>query len=202
MERQNMRQIKIEKDVGGIEGLCVIKPAVHGDARGCFMETYNEKEMKEVGIDVHFVQDNQSTSVKGVLRGMHVQKRHPQGKLVRVVKGLIFDVAVDMRKNSKTFGNWFGVELSEKNGKQLYIPEGFAHGFYVMSDEVVFCYKVTDFYRPDDELGIRWDDMRIKWPILEGTVPILSEKDKKNGSFAEAIKYIDGEKDEHSVYMR
>ena len=133
-----MGQIKVEKNVGDIEGLCVIEPAVHGDARGYFMETYNEKDMKEAGIDIHFVQDNQSMSTKGVLRGLHFQKEHTQGKLVRVVSGEVFDVAVDCRPNSPTFGKWAGVVLSAENKKQFYIPEGFAHGFLVLSDEAEF----------------------------------------------------------------
>ena len=135
-----MGQIKVEKNVGGIEGLCVIEPAVHGDARGYFMETYNEKDMKEAGIDIHFVQDNQSMSAKGVLRGLHFQKQYPQCKLVRAVRGTVFDVAVDLRSNSETYGKWYGVTLSAENKKQFLIPEGFAHGFLVMSDEAEFCY--------------------------------------------------------------
>ena len=126
-----MGQIKVEKNAGGIKGLCVIEPTVHGDARGYFMETYNEKDMKEAGIDIHFVQDNQSMSTRGVLRGLHFQKQFPQGKLVRVVRGKVFDVAVDLRSDSKTYGKWFGVELSAENMIQFYIPEGFAHGFLV-----------------------------------------------------------------------
>lgn len=124
-----MGQIKVEKNVGGIEGLCVIEPAVHGDARGYFMETYNEKDMKEAGIDIHFVQDNQSMSTKGVLRGLHFQKQYPQCKLVRAVRGTVFDVAVDLRSDSKSYGKWYGVTLSAENKKQFLIPEGFAHGF-------------------------------------------------------------------------
>ena len=124
-----MGQIKVEKNAGGIEGLCVIEPTVHGDARGYFMETYNQKDMEEAGLTMTFVQDNQSSSTKGVLRGLHFQKQFPQGKLVRVVKGSVFDVAVDLRSGSETYGKWFGVELTEENKKQFYIPEGFAHGF-------------------------------------------------------------------------
>ena len=124
-----MGQITVEKNVGGIEGLCVITPAVHGDARGYFMETYNEREMKEAGFDIQFVQDNQSMSVKGVLRGLHFQINYPQCKLVRAVRGSVFDVAVDLREGSATYGKWYGVELSEENKKQFLIPEGFAHGF-------------------------------------------------------------------------
>ena len=134
-----MGQIRVEKNAGGIAGLCVIEPAVHGDARGYFMETYNERDMREAGIDVHFVQDNQSMSTKGVLRGLHFQKQYPQCKLVRVVRGTVFDVAVDLRADSETYGKWYGVTLSAENKKQFLIPEGFAHGFLVLSDEAEFC---------------------------------------------------------------
>lgn len=176
---REMGQIKFKKNVGGIKDLCVIDPIVHGDARGCFMETYNEKEMKEAGIDVHFVQDNQSISKKGVLRGLHYQKVHPQGKLVRVVQGNVFDVAIDLRPKSKTYGQWYGVELSGKNNRQFFIPEGFAHGFYVLSDIAIFSYKVTDFWYANDEFGILWNDpaIGIKWPIPIGEVPLIAEKD-------------------------
>ena len=165
-----MGQIKVEKNVGGIEGLCVIEPAVHGDARGYFMETYNEKDMKEAGIDIHFVQDNQSMSTKGVLRGLHFQKQYPQCKLVRAVRGTVFDVAVDLRSNSETYGKWYGVTLSAENKKQFLIPEGFAHGFLVLSDEAEFCYKVNDFWHPNDEGGMAWNDpeIGIEWPQLKG----------------------------------
>ena len=165
-----MGQIKVQKNVGGIEGLCVIEPAVHGDARGYFMETYNQQDMHEEGLDMIFVQDNQSSSTKGVLRGLHFQKQFPQGKLVRVVKGSVFDVAVDTREGSETFGKWFGIELTEENKKQFYIPEGFAHGFLVLSDVAEFCYKCTDFYHPGDEGGLAWNDpeIGIEWPELTG----------------------------------
>ena len=165
-----MGQIKVEKNAGGIEGLCVIEPTVHGDARGYFMETYNQKDMEAEGLTMQFVQDNQSCSVKGVLRGLHFQKQFPQGKLVRVVKGRAFDVAVISRSHSKTYGKWFGVELTEENKKQFYIPEGFAHGFLVLSDIAEFCYKCTDFYHPGDEGDLRSNDpeIGIKWPELEG----------------------------------
>lgn len=184
-----MGQIKVEKNVAGIEGLCVIEPAVHGDSRGYFMETYNQNDMHENGLDMVFVQDNQSMSTKGVLRGLHYQKKYPQGKLVRVIKGSVFDVAVDLRKDSKTFGKWHGLELTEENKKQFYIPEGFAHGFLVLSDVTEFCYKVTDFYRPDDEGGIMWNDptIGIEWP-LDGIDEIkLSEKDKINPAFGSFV---------------
>lgn len=166
-----MGQIRVEKNVGGIEGLCIIEPTVHGDARGYFVETYNKKDMEAEGLNMDFVQDNQSCSVKGVLRGLHFQKEFPQGKLVRVIKGTVFDVAVDLRNGSDTYGKWFGVELSEENKKQFYIPEGFAHGFLVLSDIAEFCYKCTDFYHPGDEGGLAWNDptIGIKWPQLTGT---------------------------------
>ena len=166
-----MGQITVQKNVGGIEGLCVITPAVHGDNRGYFMETYSQRDMEEAGINITFVQDNQSMSTKGVLRGLHFQKQYPQGKLVRVIQGTIFDVAVDLRAGSKTYGQWFGVELSEENNKQFYISEGFAHGFLVLSDVAKFCYKVTNFYHPGDEDGLAWNDPEIGiiWPGVEGT---------------------------------
>lgn len=166
-----MGQITVEKNVGGIEGLCVIAPSVHGDERGYFMETYNEREMQEAGLDIHFVQDNQSMSVKGVLRGMHFQKNYPQCKLVRVVRGTVFDVVVDLRSGSGTYGKWYGVELSSENKKQFLIPEGFAHGFLVLSDEAEFCYKVNDFWHPNDEGGIAWNDpaIGIRWPQIQGS---------------------------------
>ena len=174
-----MGQITVDKNVGGIEGLCVIKPAVHGDDRGYFMETYNEKDMKEAGIDIKFVQDNQSMSVKGVLRGLHFQKQYPQCKLVRAVRGTVFDV----------------------------IPEGFAHGFLVLSDEAEFCYKVNDFYHPNDEGGMAWNDpeIGIEWPELkgeyqgrasaegytleDGTALILSDKDQKWMGLKDTFKF-------------
>ena len=166
-----MGQIKVEKNVGGIEGLCVIEPTVHGDERGYFVETYNQRDMREAGLDMLFVQDNQSMSTKGVLRGLHFQKQYPQGKLVRVIRGTVFDVAVDLRADSATYGQWYGVELSAENKKQFYVSEGFAHGYLVLSDEAEFCYKVTDFYHPGDEGGLAWNDpaIGIAWPQLTGT---------------------------------
>ena len=165
-----MGQITIEKNVGGIEGLCVITPAVHGDSRGYFMETYNQKDLLEVGIDINFVQDNQSMSTKGVLRGLHFQINYPQTKLVRAIRGTVFDVAVDLRKGSATYGKWHGVELSAENKKQFLIPRGFAHGFLVLSDEAEFCYKCDDFYHPNDEGGIAWNSPKIgvQWPDVVG----------------------------------
>jgi dTDP-4-dehydrorhamnose 3,5-epimerase len=164
-----------------INGVYIIEPTVFGDERGYFMETYHENEFKQAGIDVTFVQDNQSKSKKGVLRGLHFQKTNPQGKLVRVIKGEVFDVAVDLRKDSSTYGKWEGVKLSEENKKQFYVPEGFAHGFLVLSDEAEFMYKCTNFYDAEDEGGILWNDpnIGIKWPIKDINQIILSEKDKQ-----------------------
>lgn len=175
-----MGQITVEKNVGGIEGLCVITPAVHGDNRGYFMETYNERDMLDAGINVKFVQDNQSASSKGVLRGLHRQINHPQTKLVRCIVGSVFDVAVDMREKSSTYLKWYGIELSAENKKQFLIPKGFAHGFLVLSDFAEFCYKVDDFFHPNDEEGIAWNDPTIcvEWPINEDMKVVLSEKDK------------------------
>ena len=166
-----MGQIKVTK--APIEGLYVIEPSVHGDARGYFMETYNQKDMHEAGLDMVFVQDNQSMSTKGVLRGLHFQKQFPQGKLVRVIKGSVYDVAVDLREGSPTYGQYYGVELTEENKKQFYISEGFAHGFLVLSDVAEFCYKVTDFWHPGDESGLAWNDpeINIQWPQLQGAYP-------------------------------
>ena len=153
-----------------IEGLYIIEPKVHGDHRGYFMETYNQRDMLEAGLDLHFVQDNQSMSTKGVLRGLHYQKEYPQGKLVRVIQGRVFDVAVDLRPGSNTYGQWYGVELTQENKKQFYISEGFAHGFLVLSKTAEFCYKVTDFYHPGDEGGLAWNDptIGIQWPEVVG----------------------------------
>ena len=188
-----MGQIKVEKNAGGIKGLCVIEPTVHGDARGYFMETYNQKDMEEAGLTMQFVQDNQSCSTKGVLRGLHFQKEFPQGKLVRVVKGSVFDVAVDLRSDSETYGKWFGVLLSAENKKQFFIPKNFAHGFIVLSDYAEFAYKCTDFYHPNDEGGLYFDDPEIgvEWPMPEGMTKedlIISEKDHKWGGIKDLKK--------------
>ena len=174
-----------------IEGLYVIEPTVFKDERGYFVETYNQNDMKEAGLDMVFVQDNQSMSTRGVLRGLHFQKQFPQGKLVRVVRGKVFDVAVDLRSDSKTYGKWFGVELSAENMKQFYIPEGFAHGFLVLSDEAEFCYKCTDFYHPGDEGGLAWNDPEIgvEWPLEEGVDLIISEKDQKWKGSKDTFKF-------------
>ena len=200
-----MGQIKVTKCP--IEGLYIIEPAVHGDNRGYFMETYSLRDMQEAGLNMVFVQDNQSMSVKGVLRGLHFQKEFPQGKLVRVIKGRVFDVAVDLRAGSETYGKWYGVELTEENKKQFYISEGFAHGFLVLSDTAEFCYKVTDFYHPGDEGGLAWNDpaIGITWPELQGQYPgsadasgytladgtplNLSEKDQKWSCLADTFRF-------------
>ena len=192
-----MGQIKVEYNVGGIKGLCVIQLAVHEDSRGYFMETYNANDMKEAGLDILFVQDNQSCSTKGVLRGLHFQKQYPQTKLVRTIKGKVFDVAVDLRKDSDTFGQWHGELLTEENKKQFLIPRRFAHGFLVLSDIAEFCYKCDDFYHPNDEGGMAWNDpaIGIQWPevvgdfsgsadasgytLSDGTPLNLSDKDQK-----------------------
>ena len=200
-----MGQIKIVK--APIEGLYVIEPAVHGDSRGYFSETYNQRDMQEAGLNMVFVQDNESMSTKGVLRGLHFQKEFPQGKLVRVIKGAVFDVAVDLRADSPTYGKWYGIELTEENHKQFYISEGFAHGFLVLSDEAKFCYKVTDFYHPGDEGGLAWNDpeIGIEWPQLvgeykgspsgegytlsDGTPLNLSDKDQKWSGIKETFNF-------------
>lgn len=163
-----------------MEGLLVLESAVAADSRGSFEETWNEADMAEIGVRARFVQDNQSVSRRGVLRGMHFQKEHPQAKLVRAAYGRVFDAVIDMRPGSATFGKWFGTELPAGVGRSLYIPEGFAHGFYVLSDMAIFCYKVTDFWHPGDEGGVAWDDpaVGIGWPIRRGEDPVLSEKDR------------------------
>ena len=201
-----MGQITVEKDLEGIEGLCLITPAVHGDNRGYFMETYSQRDMEEAGLDIVFVQDNQSMSTKGVLRGLHFQEHYPQTKLVRVIKGSVFDVAVDLRSESPTFGKWHGELLTEENKKQFLIPRGFAHGFLVLSDVAEFCYKCDDFYHPNDEGGMAWNDpeIGIVWPGIEGkyrgnadaegytvyNAPLnLSEKDQKWLGIRDTFKF-------------
>ena len=201
-----MGQITVERDVNGIKGLCVITPAVHGDSRGYFMETYSQRDMEEAGFNITFVQDNQSMSTKGVLRGLHFQKQYPQTKLVRVIKGEVFDVAVDLRADSPTYGKYHGELLTEENKKQFLIPKGFAHGFLVLSDTAEFCYKCDDFYHPNDEGGMAWNDpeIGIVWPKLIGGyngtasaegylvdgVPLnLSDKDQKWLGIKDTFKF-------------
>lgn len=171
---------KITVETCHIEGLKVVTPTVFGDSRGYFMETYNYNDFKEAGIDQVFVQDNQSASKKGVLRGLHFQINYPQDKLVRVIKGEVFDVAVDMREGSPTYGQWYGVRLSEENKKMFFIPKNFAHGFYVLSDYAEFTYKCTDFYHPNDEGGIIYNDpdIGIEWPLDRNVEIVMSDKDK------------------------
>lgn len=202
-----MGQITVEKNAAGIEGLCIITPAVHGDDRGYFMETYSQRDMEEAGLDITFVQDNQSMSVKGVLRGLHFQKQYPQTKLVRVIKGSVFDVAVDLRSGSATYGKWYGIVLTEENKKQFLIPRGFAHGFLVLSETAEFCYKCDDFYHPNDEGGLAWNDPEIGiiWPevtgvyqgtasaqgygMADGTPLTLSQKDQKWSGLQETFHF-------------
>lgn len=203
-----MGQIKVT--TCDIEGLKVIEPKVFGDARGYFFESYNYNDYAAAGITQEFVQDNQSASKKGVLRGLHFQKNFPQDKLVRVINGEVFDVAVDLREGSKTYGKWFGVVLSAENKKQFFIPKNFAHGFLVLSDEAEFCYKVDDFWHPNDEAGIAWNDpaIGVEWPELtgdyagtasaegyamkDGTALTLSEKDQKWGGLDAYRKAYEG----------
>lgn len=196
-----MGKIKVDYNVGGIKGLCVIETAIQSDSRGYFMETYNANDMKDAGIDIIFVQENQSCSTKGVLRGLHFQKQYPQTKLVRVIKGDVYDVAVDLRLDSFTYGKYHGEILSEENKKQFLIPRGFAHGFLVLSDVAELCYKCDDFYHSNDEGGIAWNDpeIGILWPMItgeylgtpsaegytiSGTPLNLSDKDQKWPGFA------------------
>lgn len=162
-----------------LDGVVIVEPDVYGDQRGFFMETYNRERYKIHGIDIEFVQDNYSFSTKGILRGLHYQYEHTQAKLVQVLDGEVFDVAVDVREGSPNFGKWTGVYLSGENKRQLFIPEGFAHGFYVISETAMFVYKCSDYYSPEKEYGVLWSDpyLNIKWP---GSPPVLSEKDKSN----------------------
>ncbi|MBQ8597308.1 MAG: dTDP-4-dehydrorhamnose 3,5-epimerase [Lachnospiraceae bacterium] len=178
---------KITVETCEIEGLKVITPQVLGDARGYFMESYNYNDFKEAGIDVVFVQDNQSASVKNVLRGLHFQINHPQDKLVRVINGEVFDVAVDLREGSATYGKWYGVVLSAENKKQFFVPKGFAHGFVVLSDYAEFAYKCSDFYHPGDEGGLMYNDpdIGVEWPFEPGTELIMSDRDQKWGGIKE-----------------
>ena len=170
-----------------LSGVCVLEPIVHGDARGFFMETYNRRVFQDLGITCDFVQDNFSRSSRGVLRGLHYQIRHAQAKLVRVISGEVFDVAVDVRRGSPTFGRWVGETLSAENRRMFFIPAGFAHGFYVQSDFAEFAYKCSDYYSPADERGIVWNDpdVGIRWPV-QVTAPLLSARDAKFGTLAAA----------------
>ena len=175
-----------------IEGVYIIEPKVFGDSRGYFMETYNYQEFKEGGIEVTFVQDNQSKSKRGVLRGLHFQKTHPQGKLVRVISGEVFDVAVDLRRDSETYGKWVGVILSEENKRQFFVPRGFAHGFLVLSETAEFTYKCDEFYHPEDEGGLMWNDemVGIRWPGIESMEILLSDKDKVGPGLGDLKEYF------------
>ena len=173
-----------------IDGVIIVEPTAFGDDRGYFMETYQKEDFYAGGITADFVQDNQSMSTKGVLRGLHFQKQFSQSKLVRCIKGEVFDVAVDLREGSKTFGCWEGLILSAENRRQFFIPKNFAHGFLVLSDTAEFVYKVDDYYHPNDEGGLMWNDkdIGIKWPISEGMEIKLSEKDKLHPPFSEYKK--------------
>ncbi len=177
-----------------VEGLYEIQPKVFGDKRGYFFESYSEKDFFDAGLTMKFVQDNQSASTKGVLRGLHFQTRHPQGKLVRAIAGKVYDVAVDLRNDSETFGKYYGVVLDSGKQNQFYIPSGFAHGFYVLSDFAVFAYKCTDFYYPEDEAGLMWNDplIGIDWQKIDcDFAPLLSEKDTKHTAFNKDKNYFD-----------
>ena len=186
---------KITVETCEIEGLKIITPAVYGDARGYFMETYNYNDYKAAGIDQIFVQDNQSASVKNVLRGLHFQIEYPQDKLVRVVSGEVFDVAVDLRPGSATYGKWHGVVISAENKKQFFIPKNFAHGFLVLSDYAEFAYKCTDFYHPGDEGGLKFDDpdIGVEWPFAPGTELVMSDRDQKWGGLAAYTEWRKGQ---------
>lgn len=182
---------KVKKAETGIKGLVVLEPQVFGDDRGFFMESYNKREFAEIGLNMDFVQDNHSKSRKGVLRGLHFQTKHPQGKLVRVIKGSVWDVAVDLRESSSTYGQWYGVHLSDENKKMFYVPEGFAHGFITLEDDTEFMYKCTDFYYPEYDAGIQYNDKQIgiDWPLknygIKSEDIILSDKDNKLPSLKE-----------------
>ncbi len=201
-----MGQITVKKNLSGIKGLCLITPTVHLDSRGAFFESYSQRDMQEAGFEIEFVQDNQSMSTKGVLRGLHFQKQYSQTKLVRVIRGEVFDVAVDLRADSDTYGKWHGELLTAENYKQFLIPRGFAHGFLVLSEKAEFCYKCDDFYHANDEGGLAWNDpeIGIQWPRLSGTYRgtagaegyqvdgtdlILSEKDQKWLGIRETFKF-------------
>ncbi len=191
---------KFKKVETGIEGLVIIEPTVFGDHRGFFLESYNKREFAEIGLTIEFVQDNHSKSKRGVLRGLHFQTKHPQGKLVRVIKGSVWDVAIDLREGSLTFGKWYGVFLSSANKKMFYLPEGFAHGFLTLEDDTEFLYKATDYYYPEYDAGIKYDDqeIRIEWPLAEYRLSkediLLSEKDKNLPTLNEYLKKVSEEK--------
>lgn len=186
-----------------IDGVIIVDVKSYGDARGYFMEIYKQEDFEKGGIKATFIQDNQSASSQGVLRGLHFQINHPQSKLVRVVEGEVFDVAVDLRPGSPTFGKWEGVVLSAQNKRQFFIPRGFAHGFYVMSEHATFCYKCDDVYHPGDEGGLAWDDpeIDITWPLVEGAPVLLSDKDKVHPSFKE-LQETFSRKDVHVLLCR
>lgn len=162
-----------------ISGVKILEPRVFGDSRGFFLESWNRKQFQDAGLPTEFVQDNHSRSAQGVLRGLHYQVKHPQGKLVRVTQGEVFDVAVDIQKSSPTYGDWVGVHLSAENHRLFWVPPGFAHGFYVISDSADFQYKCTDYYAPEYERSLSWDDpaIGIEWPLVNGKPPVLSDKD-------------------------
>lgn len=174
-----------------IPEVLLLEPQVFGDARGFFLETWNARKFAELGLDWQFVQDNHSRSGQGILRGMHYQIQHPQGKLVRVTQGAVFDVAVDLRQSSPTYGQWAGVELSAENQRLFWIPPGFAHGFYVLSESADFIYKCTDYYYPEYDRSLRWDDptVGIDWPLLNGEQPTISAKDAAGKYWQEADKF-------------
>lgn len=173
-----------------LPGVLILEPTLHGDSRGYFMETFRQSWFAERGLDLNFVQDNQSKSSRGTLRGLHYQLKNPQGKLVRVISGEVFDVAVDLRRSSANFGQWFGLLLSAENHKQLWIPPGFGHGFYVLSESVELCYKCTDYYHPESDRSLRWDDsaLGIEWPLLDPS-PLLSDKDRNASLLSDATVY-------------
>ena len=184
----------VAKNGKTINGLFEIQPKVFGDSRGYFFEAYSEKDFFEAGLKMKFVQDNQSFSTKGILRGMHFQKHHPQGKLVRCVSGKVYDVAVDLRKDSPTFGQYYGVILDSEKQNQFYVPQGFAHGFLVLTESAIFAYKCTDFYHPEDEGGLMWNDatIGIDWfTVVPDLSPLLSDKDTKHPAFSFENNYFD-----------
>ena len=183
-----MNGVKLKILPTAINDVKIIEPKVFGDERGYFLESWNQQSFDDLGLDVRFVQDNHSYSQQNILRGLHYQLEQPQGKLVRVIEGEVYDVAVDIRKSSSTFGQWVGVRLSGTNHRMLWVPPGFAHGFYVMSPTVHFCYKCTEYYAPEFEHSIQWDDskLNIDWPLIKGESPQLSKKDQDGIAFEQA----------------